>query len=155
MRTRGQWAASAAALAAVMGALGGCATVQNARARIVREPPRCADETVQVYFEPQSAEVTREGRMVIAQAASSARGCQVKAVEVTGLADAAGAPEASLELSKRRADAVAAVLAQAGLPAAQFQLAAAGQAGAVGPDGHVAPLRRRADITLRLAPGAH
>ncbi|RAK56227.1 OmpA family protein [Phenylobacterium soli] len=131
--------------------LGGCATVQNARARLVRASARCVDQTVQIYFEPQSAALTREGRLVIDQAASQARGCRVTTVDVVGLADAAGAPDANLELSKRRAEAVAAALAANGLPAADFQVGAAGQAGAVTADGKAAPLRRRADVTLHLA----
>lgn len=138
-----------AALAAVT-ALGGCAA-RPERASFVREPARCVDETVQVYFEPQSAEVTREGREVITAAAADAKGCVVQAVEVTGLADAAGAPRPNLELSRRRAEAVARALAASGLPPADFKVAALGQTGAVVGDGR-APLRRRADITLRLAP---
>ena len=38
-----------------------------------------------------------------------------------GLADAAGEPDANLELPKRRAQSVTAALAAAGLPAAEFQ----------------------------------
>jgi outer membrane protein OmpA-like peptidoglycan-associated protein len=75
----------------------------------------------------------------------------VSSVEVLGLADAVGAPGANFELSKRRADAVASVLSVNGLPAADYKLAAAGQAGAVATDGTARPLRRRADITLHLS----
>ena len=71
-------------------------------------------------------------------------------IEVLGLADAAGAPGVNLELSKRRAQSVAAALAANGLPTAEFQVAAGGQDGAVTADGK-APLRRRADVTLHLA----
>ncbi|HSV01582.1 MAG TPA: OmpA family protein [Phenylobacterium sp.] len=140
-----------AALGAAM-VLGGCASLQPARSRLVREPPRCADETVSIYFEPQSAQLTRESRLVVDQAASAARGCQVRAVEVTGLADAAGAPAANLELSNRRAAAVGQALAGAGLPTVDLKLSAAGQAGATTAEGRSAPLRRRAEVTLRLAP---
>lgn len=143
--------ARTAAVATLVMALGACATVQKARDRLVRAPARCVDQTVQIYFEPDSAELTSEGRAVIRAAADGARGCEVTAVEVLGLADAAGAPDANLELSKRRAQSVTAALASAGLPAAEFKLAAAGQAGSVTADGKAAPLRRRADVTLRLS----
>jgi outer membrane protein OmpA-like peptidoglycan-associated protein len=133
-------------------ALAGCQTMQAARARLVKAPPRCVDETVQVYFAPDQAELTPEGRMVINQAASDARACKVTAVEVVGLADAAGAPGANFELSKMRAESVTRALAANGLPVADFRVAAAGQQGAVTSDGKAAPLRRRADVTLRLAP---
>ena len=131
--------------------LAACGTIQKARDRIVRAPPACADQTVQIYFEPDSHELTREGRQVIEAAAAGARNCAVNAVEVVGLADAAGAADANLELSKRRAQSVTAALASAGLPAAEFKVSAAGQAGSVTADGKTAPLRRRADVTLRLA----
>jgi outer membrane protein OmpA-like peptidoglycan-associated protein len=105
---------------------------------------------VQIYFEPDSAVVTDEGRAVLAQAAQAARGCAVKDVKVLGLADAVGAPDANLQLSRRRADAVTAALAATGLPAAEFEVAGAGQAGAVTPTGEAQPLRRRADVVVYL-----
>jgi outer membrane protein OmpA-like peptidoglycan-associated protein len=133
-------------------ALAGCASIETARARLVHAPSKCVDQTVQIYFEPESAEITREGRAVLTAAANGARGCQVNSVDVVGLADAAGAADANLDLSKRRAQSVTAALASAGLPAAEFRVAAVGQTGAVTPAGNAAPLRRRADITLHLAP---
>jgi peptidoglycan-associated lipoprotein len=143
--------ARTAAVAALVLALGGCTTIQNARDRIVRAPPRCPDQTVQIYFEADSAEVTNEGRAVIGQAASQAKTCVVKSVEVLGLADAAGAADANLELSKKRAQSVTAALAASGLPAAEFRVAAAGQAGSTTAEGRTAPLRRRADVVLHLS----
>ena len=137
-------------LAATLLLVGGCASVETARAHLVKSPPRCVDQTVQIYFEPDSAEVTHEGRMVIAQAASNAKGCRVTAVDVVGLADSAGGADANLQLSKRRADAVAAALTANGLPNAEFKTAM-GQAGATTAGGQAQPLRRRADVTLHLA----
>jgi outer membrane protein OmpA-like peptidoglycan-associated protein len=145
-------AAAAATGAALALALAGCTTIENARARIVKAPARCPDQTVDIYFEPQSAEVTPEGRAVIAAAANGAQGCAVRRVEVLGLADAAGAPEANLELSKRRAQSVTAALAGAGLPPAEFRVTAGGQAGSVTAGGQAAPLRRRVDVVLHLSP---
>lgn len=142
------WMAGGLAMVVV---LGGCSTLRG-RDRIVAAPNPCTDQTVQIYFEPDSAEVTREGQAVISQAAHQARGCAVERVQVLGLADAAGAPQPNLELSARRAQAVSAALAAAGLPSADFELAAAGQEGAVADSGAVAPVRRRADIVLSLAP---
>jgi len=135
--------------AAALVALAGCTTARPKA--YVTAPARCADQVVQIYFEPQVAEITPEGRAVIAAAASQARGCKVTAVDVTGLADAVGAPDANLELSKRRAQSVAAALASAGLPPATFNLAAAGEQGAVTADGKARPLRRRVDVALRLS----
>jgi len=88
--------------------LGACATME--RRQVGRARARCGDQTVQVYFDPQSAELTKEGRAVIAAAAQDARACRVGGVEVIGLADAAGAPGANQELSQKRAASVAAAL---------------------------------------------
>jgi len=131
-------------------ALSSCASVRSARDRIVRAPKVCQDVTLPIYFEPNEARITREGRRVIAAGAAQARGCEVDAVRVVGLADAAGEPAANLELSRQRAASVADAIVKAGLPAAEFDVAAAGQAGAVTSAGQV-PVRRRADVTLKMS----
>jgi outer membrane protein OmpA-like peptidoglycan-associated protein len=130
--------------------LSSCSSMKSGRDRIVRAPKVCQDITIPVYFEPNQAEITREGRRVIVAEAAQAKGCSVDTVRVLGLADAAGDPAANLELSKRRAASVADAIQRAGLPAAEFEVAAAGQAGSVTSAGQV-PVRRRADITLKLS----
>lgn len=142
--------AGVAALAAGV-ALSGCSTVQGARDRIVRYVSPCESQTVSIYFEPNEAELTPEGRQVLAQAAQTARGCRVDRVSVLGLADATGDPNANLELSRRRAQSVAAALAALQLPAADYGVTAAGDTGALTADGRAAPLRRRAEIQLHVA----
>ena len=132
--------------------LSACATVQSARDRIVRRAPTCVDQTAQIYFEADSAEITREGRALLAATAGDRKACRVTAVEVVGLADAVGAPGANLELSRRRAQAVTAALTASGLPAADFKVSSAGQAGATTPRGQAQPLRRRVDVLFRLSP---
>lgn len=143
----GKWAA--AALLAATATLGGCATTPT-RDKLVQAPSNCVDQTVQVYFEAWSAELTREGEKVIDNAAANVRGCQISSVEVLGLADSVGQPGPNLELSQRRAQAVTHALAAAGLPPAEFRIDAAGQTGAVTPDGAAAPLRRRVDVKLYI-----
>jgi peptidoglycan-associated lipoprotein len=135
------------AAAALMVGLSACATGGRT---LVRSTPTCVNQTVQIYFEPQSSELTREGAAVIGAAARSARGCEVAGVDVLGLADATGAADANLELSKRRAQSVTAALKAAGLPDGQFDVSAAGQAGATTRSGEGRPLRRRVDVVLRL-----
>ena len=133
--------------------LGGCGTMPTGRDRIVRAAPHCVDQTVQIYFEPESAEVTKEGRAVLSAAAAQARPCKVTSVDVLGLADSVGgAADSNLELSKRRAEAVTAALSAAGLPAAEFKITAVGEKGSTTADGRSRPLRRRADIVVHLAP---
>lgn len=140
-------------IAVVIGAglaVAGCATTPT-RDQIVKVPAACEDLTVQIYFEPDSSEVTSEGQAVLNQAALQAKPCKVNRVLVLGLADAVGAPAANLEVSKKRAASVTRALNATGLPAAEFDLAAAGQTGAVNAEGDARLLRRRADITIELS----
>jgi peptidoglycan-associated lipoprotein len=133
-------------------AVSGCQTIRTARDRIVRTSTSCADSTVPIYFAPGQADVPPEGRRLLQAAADQARACRVKSVSVVGLADAAGSPQANLDLSRRRVQAVAATLGALGLPAADFDAAAVGAAGSVTPEGRADPLRRRVEITLRMEP---
>jgi outer membrane protein OmpA-like peptidoglycan-associated protein len=137
-------------LVAVVG-LSACTTMRSARDRIVRAPATCQDVTIPIYFERDTAQLTSEGRRVIAAEAAEAKRCKVQGVRVVGLADAAGDPAANLELSKARAASVTDALMKAGLPPAEFDLSGAGQAGSVTADGKIQPVRRRAEITLKLA----
>jgi outer membrane protein OmpA-like peptidoglycan-associated protein len=138
-----------AALAAGAAALGACSTLQDGR--VVRSPSRCVDQTVQIYFEPYSADLTPEGASVIKAAAASLRGCRVSSIDVLGLADAVGAADANQELSERRAQSVSKALEAVGLPAHDMHVTAAGAAGAVTASGKAKPLRRRVDVTLHVA----
>ena len=138
-------------LGAAAVAASACQSTGEGRAGRVREPRPCQDVTVSVYFAPNAARLTADGRRVIAAAARQAQPCRVEAVSVLGLADAPGDPAANLELSRQRAAQVADAVQRAGLPAATFDVAAAGEAGALTADGARAPLRRRVDVTLKLA----
>jgi outer membrane protein OmpA-like peptidoglycan-associated protein len=132
--------------------LGACTTTQTSHNQVVRPVATCDTQTVQIYFEPFSADVTPESAAVMKAAAHSAAGCKVASIEVLGLADSVGAPDANLELSKRRAQAVTAALSADGLPNADFKVSAAGQAGAVTKGGQDRPLRRRVDVVMHLSP---
>ena len=141
-----------ATVAVLVFSLSACATVKSTRDRIVRAPARCADQTVQIYFEPDSAEITKEGRAVLNLAARNSEACKVSSVDVLGLADSVGGADVNLELSKHRAQAVTEALTAAGLPPADFKVAAAGQAGATNAKGDPRLLRRRTDVVLHLSP---
>lgn len=131
----------------------GCGSIPKGRDRIVKAAPHCVDQTVQIYFEQYSAEVTREGRAVLTAAAMQSKPCKVASVDILGLSDSVGGDAAgNLELSKRRAQSVTAALTAAGLPAGEFKVAAVGETGATTADGRSRPLRRRADVVLHLSP---
>jgi peptidoglycan-associated lipoprotein len=71
-------------------------------------------------------------------------------VRVIGLADAVGAPDANLALSKQRADVVTRGSGKMGFGNVEFDVGAAGDLGATTSDGEARPLRRRADIRFDL-----
>ena len=129
--------------------LGGCASV-GMRRSLVRTEPTCQDVTTPIYFEPNQASLTRDGRRVIPAAAAAARGCAVQSVRVLGLADAGGDATTNQALSQRRAESVTAALIEAKPPPAEFAVTAAGEAGAETASGQAQPVRRRADVVLKL-----
>jgi hypothetical protein len=135
--------ATALGLAAL--SLGACATTP--RFQMPSFNP-CADVSIGLYFESLSAEIGPEARAALKGAARQTRGCNVKSIDVLGLADPVGALDANQKLSEDRALAVSDALHSLGLTG--MNLAAAGETGSVTSGGAVAPLRRRVDILIRL-----
>jgi outer membrane protein OmpA-like peptidoglycan-associated protein len=145
--------AMAAALVVGAGSIvAGCGSVSTlAVGRQIATTPHCTDFFFSVYFAPASDTVSKQARTIIQDAGSHAKGCKVAAVDVVGLSDERGMSDANLNLSHRRADHVAAALAETGLPAPTFKLSALEEAGALATVGGK-PMRRRVDITVRFAP---
>jgi outer membrane protein OmpA-like peptidoglycan-associated protein len=136
------------------GLVAGCASNSpwpKSRSQIVTTAPTCEDFAVQIYFERDSAEVTSEARSVLKSAGALTKGCKVGSVRVLGLADAVGAANVNLELSKKRATAVTDALAKVGFRNVEFDVAAAGDSGSITGSGEARPLRRRADVQFNLA----
>jgi outer membrane protein OmpA-like peptidoglycan-associated protein len=131
-----------------------CATDRTTvtRDQIVATAPVCQDMTLPIYFDTGSTELTTAAAQALRESAALTRQCAVREILVVGLADADGSRNRNMELSRRRAERVAAALAAEGLPAPAFDLAAAGEAGAVNPTGAPEPLRRRAEVVIRLSP---
>ena len=109
-------------------------------------PNPCTDITASIYFERDSAALTRDAMQVLRGIAAQAEACRFRNVNVYGLSDPVGAPAANVALSQRRAETVSRELAQLGYTEVTFKLIAAGESGAVMPTGEVEPLRRRVDI---------
>lgn len=145
-----------AVLLIAAGGLGACATVDEGVRRVtgrsaVVAAPVCQDFTFPLYFRTGSEQLTPEGLQVIDNYSPRARACPVAELRVTGLADAEGGALANLELSQRRAKAVAQVLSARGYPTPTFDVAAQGESGAATPAGRTEPLRRRAEVSVRFA----
>ena len=112
----------------------------------------CQDTTFPIYFEKGSTALTAAASQLLKEGAAQAQACTVKEVLVLGLADADGPANRNMALSRQRATSVASALAAQGLPAPAFDLEAAGSSGAVTPAGTPEPLRRRAEVVIRLGP---
>jgi peptidoglycan-associated lipoprotein len=111
----------------------------------------CTDFSFPIYFDTASDQLTAAARQVVADAASRVRGCVFGRIDVVGLADADGAANRNMALSRRRAASVAAALAAGGLPRPEFDIDAVGQAGAVTTGGDSEPLRRRTEVVIRAS----
>lgn len=138
------------ALGAAALVLAGCGTVSGLRGVAAANP--CQDLTVSIYFERDSATITREARAVLRGAGDLARGCVLGEVDVLGLADSVGDPAVNLALSRKRAEAVRGAVERLGFATVNFQLGAAGEDGAITVSGVARPLRRRANVTFHLKP---
>ena len=122
------------------------------RSDLVVEPSPCAAKRFEVYFADGEARLTEPARQAIGMTATQLQGCVIRKVQVTGLADARGGPEANQSLSERRAMAVRDALTAAGWPAPAFDVTAAGEEGAVTGAGTREPMRRRTEVLVDAVP---
>lgn len=139
-------------LAVTAAALGACETFPRTRDDLVRPAQTCVDTQFTVYFNEGSARLTDPAMQLVRTTAQGLKACRVTGVRVVGLADATGTPEANRTLSQRRAVEVARALQGQGLPAPVFEIAAAGESGAMTADGREDPVRRRAEVFLTVTP---
>lgn len=122
------------------------------RAGAVVAGPTCVGFTVSVYFEPGSAALGPIAETLLDAAAARAHRCYVTGVRVRGLADAPGAHETNLVLSRARATSVSRALRRRGFTQVEFQVSAEGDLGAAGSPADAShPLRRRVELEIDLA----
>ncbi|HYC75035.1 OmpA family protein [Brevundimonas sp.] len=132
--------------------LAGCAQTPWSRGDLVAEPQACAPQRFDIYFREGEAGLTDAARHAIGLTATQLQGCDIRKVNVIGLADASGGPDANLDLSERRALAVTEALQAAGWPTPVFSLIVAGESGSVTADGASEPMRRRTEVLVDAAP---
>ena len=135
-------------------AVAGCALTPGVRDRsaVVVEPNACTPQRFDVYFRDGEAGLTDAARHAIGLTATQLQGCEIRKVNVIGLTDARGGPTANLDLSERRAQAVAEALEAAGWPSPVFSLIVAGESGSVTAEGASEPMRRRTEVLVDAAP---
>jgi len=109
---------------------------------------------VQVHFETASARLTPGGRIRTLAAATVLVESDPSAIRVTGHTDTTGSAEGNLELSRARAQAVADLFVEAGLPRDRIEIAPMGETASVLPiptgDGVSEPLNRCVGIFATL-----
>lgn len=147
-----KWLIGVAALAVAAGLSGCGATRFMDRSAVVTEPSRCTAKRFEVYFADSEARLTEAARLAIGMEAAQLQGCDIRKVQVIGLADARGGATANQDLSERRARAVADALTAAGWPAPAFDVDAVGDEGAVTGSGVREPMRRRTEVLVEAVP---
>jgi peptidoglycan-associated lipoprotein len=138
---------------ALAAGLSGCGITRFLdRSAVVTEPEVCTARRFEVYFADSEARLTESARAAIAMTAAQLQSCEIRKVQVIGLADARGGASANQDLSERRARAVAEAFTAAGWPAPAFDVEAVGDAGAVTDSGVREPMRRRTEVLVEAAP---
>jgi outer membrane protein OmpA-like peptidoglycan-associated protein len=94
--------------------LGACATSR---------PP---DSTFAIFFTDNSATLDPSAQAIVVRAAATAKQFPNLPVKVAGYADRNGTPDATVQLSKARADSVSALLVANGVPPATIKRTAVG-----------------------------
>lgn len=147
-----QWLGVATVVVAAAG-LSGCGMTRFMdRTAVIAEPSPCTTRRFEVYFADSEARLTEPARQAIGMTAAQLQGCDIRKVQVMGLADARGGVTANQSLSERRALAVAEALTAAGWPSPVFEVEAAGEAGAADAGGVREPMRRRTEVLIEAAP---
>jgi outer membrane protein OmpA-like peptidoglycan-associated protein len=112
--------------------------------------PVASARTFLVFFDWSKADLTDRARQIIGEAAS-ARGTGVTRIEVNGFTDRSGPASYNMQLSQRRADAVAAELVRRGVPRNEIVTRGFGEENNLVPtaDGVREPRNRRVEIILK------
>jgi outer membrane protein OmpA-like peptidoglycan-associated protein len=112
--------------------------------------PMAAARTFLVFFDWSKADLTDRARQIIGEAAS-ARGQGVTRIEVNGFTDRSGPADYNMQLSIRRANAVAAELVRRGVPRNEIVTRGFGEENNLVPtaDGVREPQNRRVEIILK------
>jgi outer membrane protein OmpA-like peptidoglycan-associated protein len=122
------------------------------RSDLVATPTTCTAKRFDIYFGEGQAQLTDPALQAIRLTADQLKDCDIRKVQVIGLASATGSSSANQTLSERRAIAVTEALEAAGWPLPAFEIAVEGDTGAVTADGRAEPLRRRTEVVVDAAP---
>jgi len=104
-----------------------------------------------VFFDWDKSTLTDRARQIVAEAASSATKTQYTRIEINGYTDTSGTAQDNMNLSVRRAEAVAAELVKDGVSRQAISITGFGQTHLLVPtaDGVREPQNRRVEIVIR------
>jgi len=114
----------------------------------------CSAARFPIYFAKGSDALSDQARAAIRAGADLVRTCQVREVDIFGLAEADGPAAVDLDLSKRRAANVAQALEAAGLPEPLFDVQGLGASTARTAQGRPAMLQRKTLVVIQVASAA-
>jgi outer membrane protein OmpA-like peptidoglycan-associated protein len=122
----------------------------NAAPAVAAAAPVAAARTFLVFFDWSKSDLTDRARQIIGEAAAS-RGQGVTRIEVNGFTDRSGPADYNMQLSIRRANAVAAELVRRGVPRNEIVTRGFGEENNLVPtaDGVREPQNRRVEIVLK------
>ena len=145
------WVRLRAALASAA-LLTGCQTNHHGAAPpLIASPTACGDISISIYFNRRSSRLEGPALALLNAAAQQAHRCRVDSIDVVGLADAPGTPQANAAISEARAKSVTHALTIRGFPAFTFKSPQPGQ-DAAPPPSDPGSFRRRADVVFHLSP---
>lgn len=135
--------------AAVVLALGACASISDDDPAPAFDSRACYERSFAIYFDEFQADLSPEARQTIDAIEEKVRGCRVTRVRILGLASVTGSDQRNMDVSIRRAQVIGDYLGRTtDWPRSAYQLLAAGASGATLPDGSPELMRRRAHITV-------
>jgi len=118
---------------------------------VTAAPAPQAARSYLVFFDWDKATLTGRARQIIREAAESSTRVQYTRIEVNGHTDTSGTPQYNMNLSLRRAHAVAGELVRDGVPASAISVRGFGQTDLLVPTGPGVrePQNRRVEIIIR------
>jgi opacity protein-like surface antigen len=131
-------------------------TAPAAYAQQVSSPEMAGLGQYRVFFAFDRADLSEADRQIITQAVEGYRRTGTARITVTGHTDTSGSAAYNLELSRRRAEAVAGELVRQGVPATEIATVGRGEEDLLVPtaDGVREPRNRRVEIVVPQPPAA-
>jgi peptidoglycan-associated lipoprotein len=122
-------------------------------AQAVQAPPfnpaACIERSLDVYFSAWDAKIEPDAQEALRAGQAALTGCKINRVRIVGMAGAEGDAAANDEISRQRAENIAALLEAGGWSRSVFEIEAVGEQNATTEAGLDRPMRRRVRVTVQ------